>query len=197
MASTEPARLIGRPAKLALALAPLLVAGALAGCETTSSTSPSARAAASNAPVDPMAAFAWSAAPGGNTLNGVVAYRPQRAQRWSCDQQSVALMPAAPASRERVEALYGSDTFAVRPVSEVRVKSGTAGPVTFAAFVKETTCAPDGRFVFDHLADGDWYIVARAKRVQPRAAKDDEGVAIVQRVTLRGGKAEEIKVPAF
>ena len=182
----------------AIALASLVAVGVsvLCGCASPTAPPPTASPAAVIA-ADPLAAFAWAAAPGANSLRGVVAYHPRKSEKWSCSEQSVALMPEAPASRARVAALYGSTSFAVRPVAEVREKSKTAGDVNFSAFVKQATCDADGRFSFDHLADGNYFVIARAKQIQPRVSNADDGVAIVQRITLVGGKAIDIRVPVF
>lgn len=180
--------------------AALAVFGAalLAGCATPPAApgpAPGGRAAAS--PRSVASEFAWAAAPGSNRLKGVVAYRPDRRTRWGCDGQSVVLMPDAPASRARVVALYGSDSFAVRPVEEVKSHSAGLGEVSFDDYVRHTACDASGAFSFDGVPDGGWYVVARAVQLRPKPAAGDEGVAIMQRIVLAGGRETEVRVPAF
>jgi hypothetical protein len=170
----------------------------LASCASTSSSPPKTAAVASpEPPRSPTAEFDWSNAPGTNKLTGTVAYAPDRRSHWSCRNESVVLMPDTPTTRARVTALYGSTSFAVRPVEEVKTKSASLGDVSFTSFIKHTDCDASGNFGFDGLPDGSWFLVARANRAHSRSSSVDDAVAILQRVTLSGGRETHVKVPAF
>jgi hypothetical protein len=185
---------ITRSGAFAAVAAGLLVASC---ASTPSSTPKTATAAAPQPPPSPTAEFDWSNAPGTNKLIGTVAYAPDHRSHWSCRNESVVLMPDTPTSRTRVSALYGSTSFAVRPVEEVKTKSASLGDVSFANFIKHTDCDEDGNFSFEGLPDGSWFLVARANRTHGKSGSSDDAVALLQRVTLSGGRETHIKVPAF
>lgn len=123
--------------------------------------------------------FAWSEATGRNSLAGRVAYRD-----WSCAGGAVGLTPDTPYSRSRVARLYGSTEKAVLPVADVRSRQVGEARDDYSRFVRQTRCDAQGRYRFEGLPDGSWFLIGRA-----RPADGGEGVALMRRVTVRGGKA--------
>src|SRR5487761_1955830 len=100
----------------------LLAAAGLAACTTEGPTSPisgpSTAAPGSEAFSDQD--FAWSTRPGGDSPEGVVAYKGGPSA-YTCS--SVVLMPLTPWSRARMRVLYGSDTSAVVNADDVRART--------------------------------------------------------------------------
>jgi hypothetical protein len=131
------------------------------------------------APFDP-AAFAWSTAPGRASLTGVLAYRREGLQ-YTCRGEDVLLIPDAPWSRRRMIILYGAANSAALPVAIVRARSASAPPGDYARFVRRTTCDAEGRFGFDGLPDGAWYVVTVARPLNATG----EPMALTRRVELR------------
>jgi len=132
-------------------------------------------------PFDPRA-FAWSAQPGSDSLVGVLRYRRQGLP-YGCAGEDVLLIPDVPWSRRRMIILYGAASSAAVPVSIVRARTPSAPSGDYARFVRRTTCDADGRFSFQGLPDGGWFVVTVAKPLDPTG----DSIAITKRVELRGG----------
>lgn len=177
-----------------LRLSAILLASALvSACNTGPMLGPPPPGRVRPAPslaVFSTADFAWSQKPGRNTISARVTYA-QGAVRFSCAGAGVVLTPETPWSRRRMAALYGSTERAALPTAEVRARTpgapaGDAGP-----FVKRTTCDNQDRFSFSGLPDGAWFAIVLARPVgQPRA----EGVALMRRVTTRGGRVTQVEL---
>jgi hypothetical protein len=150
------------------ALAALLLL-TVAGCAETNLEGPAPTLASPPPPPPPQAAaptgiviatpfraddFAWSVKPGTARIQGLTA------QGASCAGHPVALTPATPYSRERIQALYGSVDYAVVPVGVVRAKVFTNDNPAMRGYVRSTPCDQGGTFVFDKLAPGPYFIIA-------------------------------------
>lgn len=134
--------------------------------------------------------FAWSQKAGRNTIAGRIAYQ-QGAQRFSCAGAGVVLTPETPWSRRRMTVLYGSADRAALPTAEVRARTPSAPVGDAGPFIKRTTCDSNDRFSLTGLPDGAWYAIVLARPVgQPRA----EGVALMRRVTTRGGRVSIVEM---
>jgi hypothetical protein len=141
-------------------------------------------------PTFSAADFAWSQKPGRNGIAGQVTYR-QGQTRFSCAGQGVVLTPETRWSRLRMAALYGSIERSALPAAEVRARTPNAPAGDAGPFVKRTTCDSNDRFSFSGLPDGAWYAIVLARPVgQPRA----EGVALMRRVTTRGGRVTTVEL---
>jgi hypothetical protein len=156
---------------------------ALAACAPTLGPPPPGRAPA-GPPVFRTADFAWSQAKGRNGLAGRVSYR-QGQIRYSCAGAGVVLTPETPWSRARMAALYGSTERAALPTDEVRSRTPKAPAGDAGPYVKRATCDAADRFSFSDLPDGTWYVITTAR---PANRPDAESVALMRRVTTRGGR---------
>ena len=133
--------------------------------------------------------FAWSSERGSSGIRGEVAYAPGGG-RFSCSGQPVILTPDAPFSRWRMQQLYGSADRAALPVSEVRGRQGGRPSDDYSAFVRRTTCDASGRFDFQGLPAGGWFIIVVA---QP-GGQGGEAVALMRRVFTRPGAVRSVLV---
>jgi len=133
--------------------------------------------------------FSWSAVPGYNRIEGRLAFR--RGQiRYSCQGATVVLTPETLWTRRRMTILYKSPDRAALPAGEVRARTPSAPNEDYSAFVRRTTCDAADRFNFAGLPDGAWFVITVAK---PVAASGDS-VAIMRRVTTRGGRATSVEL---
>ncbi len=132
-------------------------------------------------PFDPRD-FAWSVAPGTDALTGTLAYR-HGGLPYGCEGEDVLLIPEVAWSRRRMIILYGSATSAAVPASIVRARTPSAPPGDYARFVRRTTCDAQGRFAFNRLPDGGWYVLTVAKPLDVAG----EPMAIIRRVEIHGG----------
>ena len=118
--------------------------------------------------------FAWSSPMGGAAIEGRAAYS-QGGQVWSC-AGSVGLTPETPYTRHRFLNLYGSLDRAAVPASEVRARSVGEASADYRAYVRDTTCDEQGRFRFDDLPEGGWFVIA------PVRTGSGEPVVLMRRV---------------
>lgn len=124
-------------------------------------------------------AFGWSAQHGRSTIEGRVEFRRDNVA-YTCTG-SVALTPDTPYTRARFNTLYGSVNQAAVPEAVVRARTVADPNADYRSFVRSSTCA-DGRFTFDGLPDGSWFIIA------PVSAGGDR-IVLMRRVETRGGRA--------
>jgi len=175
-------------ARLACTLAALLTVSA---CATEGVSVPGIPVAPAPAPTGSAAFrlsdFAWSTAPGQGRIDGQLAYRVRDTVH-SCEKAGVLLTPETPWVRSRMSILYGTGEKVVLPAAEVRRRTPPERP-DYARFVKRTSCDSAGRFQFGGLPDGTWYVITVA---QPLPADAGVDVAIMRRVTIRGGKAVKV-----
>jgi len=163
------------------ALLPLLAAGACA-------TGPMGPPIAYGPPSGPhifidtpyrAADFGWSVQKGSNGIRG------SSPKGYSCAGASVGLTPDGPYSRERIVKLYGSAVRADRPVSDIRSKTIGNDNADLARFVRRSRCDAQGRFSFDGLPDGGYFLIAQV-------SGGPEPLALMRHVVLRGGDVEAV-----
>ncbi len=121
--------------------------------------------------------FAWSAQSGSASIDGRIAFRMD-GQAFACTG-SVGLTPDTPYTRQRFQTLYGSTDSAAVPEAVVRARTVADPNADYRSFVRSTTCQ-DGRFRFEGLPDGGWFIIA------PVSAGGDRTV-LMQYIRTRQG----------
>jgi len=161
------------PARAVLALA--AAAALLTACETLPM--------GGYGPMPPSSAFdtadfTWSTRQGQASIDGRVDYR-RDGQVFACTG-SVALTPDTPYTRARFQVLYGSTDRAAIPEAVVRARTVADPTADYRSFVRSTTCA-NGRFAFDGLPDGGWFIITPVTAGGAR-------VVLMRRVDTRGGR---------
>lgn len=128
--------------------------------------------------------FAWSAVPGDNSIAGRVAYAADR-RDWAC-AGAVGLTPDTPYTRRRIGTLYGSTSQAAIPAAVVRARSVQEAGADYRSYVRDTRCDDQGRFRFEGLPDGGWFLIA------PVSAEGEEPVVLMQRVTTARGRTTTV-----
>jgi hypothetical protein len=129
--------------------------------------------------------FAWSKAPGHNTLVGALVPHAG-AVRYTCAGSTVVLTPETPWSRKRMMVLYKSDQRSALPTADVRSRTAEAPPGDSDPYVKRAVCDATDHVSFTGLPDGAWYVVTLAKPVPPQTGGS---LAMMRRVTTHGGRA--------
>lgn len=128
--------------------------------------------------------FSWSDQRGDAAIAGVVSYA-EGGRAWRC-AGSVGLNPVTPYTRHRFNTLYGSIERAAVPASEVRARTVEPAHSDYPQYVRSTTCDADGRFSFQGLPAGEWFVIA------PVQASGGEPVVLMRRVTTRANGAAEL-----
>lgn len=160
------------PAPTLLALA--AAAALLAACETVPMSEPgAARSSAFDA-----ADFTWSTRQGQGSIDGRVDYRRDN-QVFACTG-SVALTPDTPYTRQRFQTLYGSTDRAAIPEAVVRARTVPDPNADYRSFVRSSTCT-NGRFSFDNLPDGGWFIITPVTAGGAR-------IVLMRHIDTRGGR---------
>lgn len=165
----------------------------LSACATTEGPPASAPPTAQAAPVTAefrTADFAWSTAAGAGRIEGALAYRA-KGETYACGGAGVLLTPQTPWTRERMRILYRSADYAALPAAEVRGRTPPGRSSDYSAFVRRAACDAQGRFAFAGLPDGAWYVITVAKSAAASGAPE---MAIMRRVTTRGGKVIQVKL---
>ncbi len=138
------------------------------------------------------AAFAWSAAPGANTILGRVAWRPAAGESWTCAGQSIGLTPQTVFSADHMQAIYGSTEGAIQPVAAVRARSAANPGVDYSHYLRTASCDVRGEFTFQALPDGAYYVIAPIRR---RGKGAEVSRVLMQRVSVRGGGVRQLSLP--
>jgi len=170
-----------------LAVAAALLGTLAAACAPTYGPPPPGRAARLPPPGDAAfraSDFAWSRAPGRNSLIGFMNFHTG-ATRYTCAGTTVVLTPETPWSRKRMMVLYKSDQRSALPTAEVRSRTAQAPPGDSDPYVRRAVCDSSDHASFSGLPDGAWYAVALAKPVGGQGGS----FAMMRRVVTRGGHA--------
>lgn len=165
---------IARPLALSVALG---AAALMSACATGPAPGPTVA-------VFDAAAFAWSTMPGQASISGRVAYAGG-GRSWTC-AGSVGLTPETPWTRQRFQTLYGSNQRAAVPAAVVRARSVTEASADYQTFVRSTNCDAAGRFSFETLPAGDWYVIA------PVTSEGQDPVVLMRRISTRGGQQTNV-----
>lgn len=170
-------------ARFAVIAAPLVVAAcatAPAGPGPYGPPPPQSSGIYIQAPYQP-ADYAWSQAPGRNGIRGL------SPKGYSCAGLRVAITPDGPYSRERIAKLYGSVSRADRTVAEVRAQPIANDNTDLARFVRTAQCDGQGRFAFDGLPSGSYFMIAQVNG-------PGGPLALMRHVTLRGDDIEPVQL---
>jgi len=167
----------------------VVAALSLSACATPTSSPPTATSSGGDGggsaadAVEPFRAadFAWSASTGNSKIDGLLTYK-NRGATYNCG--TVVLTPETPWVRQRMNTLYLSSTRAELPADEVRART-PAATNDYSAFVKTTTCDAGGKFAFDRVPHGTWYVITVARPVAPATGPE---IAIMRRVEITQGK---------
>jgi hypothetical protein len=126
--------------------------------------------------------FDWSARSGSAAIAGRVAFG-RDGQSFACTG-SVALTPDTPYTRQRFQTLYGSTDQAAVPEAVVRARTVADPSADYRSYVRSATCA-EGRFRFDGLPDGGWFLIT------PVSAGGDR-IVLMRHVVTRSGTTANV-----
>ena len=126
--------------------------------------------------------FGWSARQGNAGIEGRVAYG-RDGRNFACTG-SVALTPDTPYTRGRFQTLYGSTSQAAVPEAVVRARTVADPNADYRSYVRSTTCE-NGRFRFDGLPDGGWFLIT------PVSAGGDR-IVLMRHVVTRAGTTANV-----
>lgn len=126
---------------------------------------------------------------GPNTVTGSASVRQRNGTVVTCAGQPAFLVPATDYARIRVRALYGSDE---RGASlDGRSYRFDPDPPEYSKLVRQAQCDANGRFRFDRVASGSFFLTAvvRWQEGERRA-----GGSLMQQVTTGGGRTVDLRL---
>ncbi|HVO06133.1 MAG TPA: hypothetical protein VMT83_05065 [Burkholderiaceae bacterium] len=142
---------------------------------------------------------------GPNTIRGNALMRKRGGDVVTCAGRLVRLVPATKYAEQRMLVFYGSsergrqelgpecDTSLMRCDSDLKVSTYrfNPDPPEYSANVREQRCDAQGDFVFERVADGDFFVVTQITW-ETSASRSYQGGNLMQRVSVAGGKSVSI-----
>lgn len=137
------------------------------------------------------ASVAWAEAGGEGRVEGSALLRTQGGEVRTCAALAVSLVPVTVHARERFLALFGNTRggFNATGYAGSHPQFANDSPA-FYDHVRVTKCDAQGRFRFEELADGDYFVTATVTWYAPGAGP--QGGDIMQRVSVRDGETVEV-----
>lgn len=126
--------------------------------------------------------FGWSSRVGTAGIEGRVAFG-RDGRNFACTG-SVGLTPDTPYTRARFLTLYGSTEQAAVPEAVVRARTVADPNADYRSYIRSTNCE-NGRFRFDGLPDGGWFLIT------PVSAGGDR-VVLMRHVVTRSGTTANV-----
>jgi hypothetical protein len=128
---------------------------------------------------------AWGAGPGTATVEGRAAISAAGGAPHTCAGGEAQLFPAGTYSAEMMRIVFGNDVRGFAPLTSARYPANVAAD--FRKTVRRIGCDPEGRFRFDAVPAGRWYVFSN---VVFRGAGEDpepQGGALMQRIDVAEG----------
>jgi hypothetical protein len=140
------------------------------------------------APFDAALAMTMVAS-GPNTVRGNASIDLPGGLVVTCAGFEVNLVPGTAYARERLHAIYGPalDDALAPPA----VRSFFPEPAEYRQFILKTQCDSEGRFVFRHVVDGEFYAIVA---ISWDVGGSEQGGYLVHRVSVTGGRSATISM---
>ena len=151
---------------------------AIAGCQTTADQSVA---------FDPKAA-AFINTQGAVKIEGHAFYRSESGGVVYAAGEYVWLIPRTPYTDQRFRQLYGDAKY-----SKAKWLPSVEADPDYVKFTRSTKAESDGRFSFDRVGPGEYY-VATVVTWRPDGAMLTSGGAIYERVVVSGKEKDPVKV---
>lgn len=132
---------------------------------------------------------AWSRASGTATVEGRASMSTGNVLR-TCAGGEAQLVPAGAYAAQMMRGVFGNDVRGSVPLGSARYPTNVAAD--FGSTVRRIGCDPDGRFRFDGVPAGRWYVFSN---VVFRGAGSDaapQGAALMQRIDVAEGARQNV-----
>ena len=136
---------------------------------------------------------AWSRAPGTATVEGRAAISATGEVPRTCAGGEAQLLPAGAYAAEMMRIVFGSDVRGFAPRGSSRYPTNIAAD--FSSTVRRVGCDPEGRFRFDGVPAGRWYVFSNVI-FRSAGAEAPQGGALMQRIDVaEGARANVLLAP--
>lgn len=123
---------------------------------------------------------------GANTLKGNAFMRQRGGGVVTCAGKAVILVPATAYARERIEFLYRGKESGATVFREVWFEPD---PPEYVQNTKQTKCDSQGNFLFERVADGEFFVTTS---VNWQVGYSNEGGSLVAKVVLKNGQTSSV-----
>lgn len=133
--------------------------------------------------------MAWAQGQGTNTIRGEAVLTSKK-ETHNCSVYTAVATPDSAHARERLQILYGSTERGVRSANTPGVCLAPDYPA-YRQLQRTADCDEQGRFLFNDLPDGVWYIAVPVIW-QSKLGQPFEGGTFMKRVAVSGGTRTDI-----
>lgn len=127
---------------------------------------------------------AWSRASGTATVEGRASMSAASVVR-TCAGGEAQLVPAGTYATEMMRGVFGNDARGSVPLGSARYPTNVAAD--FGSTVRRVGCDPEGRFRFDSVPAGRWYVFSNVVYRGAGADAPPQGAALMQRIEVADG----------
>ena len=125
---------------------------------------------------------------GKNTIEASAVWREKNGHLQTCAGYWVSLYPATEYAKERLMHQFGEGKRGYRTLSQGK-QTFIPDEAQFHKLSKKTVCDVDGKFTFENVADGDYFIVTSIVWGNPDDPEEQtEGGALMHKVSVKGGQ---------
>ena len=139
-------------------------------------------------PFDPIAA-AFIHAPGKGKIAGHAFFRSEKGFVIFAAGEYVYLIPATPYTDARFASFFGEEKY----LKAMRLFLTQESDPEYRKFTRSTKAESDGRFTFENVAPGTYYIWTQATWYAENSILPSGGI-IYEKVTVKGDETEPVKV---
>ena len=134
--------------------------------------------------------IAWSRDPGTATVEGSAAMSTPGGARQTCAGGEAQLVPAGAYSAQMMRIVFGNDVRGFVPLATARYPTNMVAD--FGKTVRRIGCDAEGRFRFDNVPAGRWYVFSNV--VFPRGAGDakPQGGALMRGIDVAEGSRTQV-----
>ena len=138
--------------------------------------------------------IAWSRAPGTATVEGRAAIPGAGAVTPTCAGGEAQLFPASAYAAQMMRIVFGNDVRGFAPLATARYPANIAAD--FPTTVRRVGCDAEGRFRFDAVPAGRWYVFSNVVFRGTGADAAPQGGALMQRLEVaEGARANVLLTP--
>jgi hypothetical protein len=128
---------------------------------------------------------AWSRALGTATVEGRAAIVAGGDVPQTCAGGEAQLLPAGTYAAEMMRIVFGSEVRGFAPLASARYPTNVA--TDFRSTVRRSGCDAEGRFRFDHVPAGRWYVFSNVIFRGAGGEAAPQGGALMQRIDVAEG----------
>ena len=135
---------------------------------------------------------AWSRGAGTATVSGRAAVPLGGGAPPTCAGGEAQLLPASAYAAEMIRIVLGNDVRGFAPVASARYPTDIAAD--FKTTVRRIGCDADGRFRFDAVPAGRWYVFSNVVYRSAGAEATPQGGSLMQRIDVAEGARVDVNL---